>query len=70
MDLETNNAVKHTNAEIITPQPNADKPLRFKSNIRVNLDVEADIYNSSDIYDIAIEVERFLICGECQLIYY
>ena len=57
MDLE--NAVRHTSAEIISPQPNVDKPLKFKSDIRVNLDVEANIYNSSDIYDIAIEVSYY-----------
>ncbi|KAI8148934.1 armadillo-type protein [Fennellomyces sp. T-0311] len=56
MDLDLSNAVKHTSAEIISPQPNVDKPLKFKSNIRVSLDVEANIYNSSDIYDTAIEI--------------
>ncbi|KAI9499526.1 armadillo-type protein [Zychaea mexicana] len=56
MELDIDTAVKHTSAEITNPQPNPDKPLKFKSNIRVNLDVEAIIYNSSDIYDIAIEI--------------
>ncbi|KAI9275591.1 armadillo-type protein [Phascolomyces articulosus] len=56
LDLDMDNAVKHTSAEITSPQPNIDKPLKFKSDIRVSLDVEANIYNSSDIYDIAIEI--------------
>ncbi|KAI7849458.1 armadillo-type protein [Circinella umbellata] len=56
LELDLENAVRHTSAEIVSPQPNIDKPLKFKSNIRVNLDIEANIYNSSDIYDIAIEI--------------
>ena len=59
LELDLENAVRHTSAEIIRPQPNVDKPLKFKSDIRVNLDVEANIYNSSDIYDIAIEVSYY-----------
>lgn len=52
------NPVKRTRAEITQPLPNPDKPYKFTFQFPVKIHIEADIFNSSDTNNLAIEVRK------------
>ncbi|KAI9345097.1 armadillo-type protein [Pilaira anomala] len=55
LDIYLSNPVKRTTAEITQPLPNPDKPYKFTFQFPVKIHIEAEIFNSSDTNNLAIE---------------
>ncbi|KAF7723119.1 Integrator complex subunit 4 [Apophysomyces ossiformis] len=56
LEIDLNNAIKATSANILHPVPSPDKPLKFKSVHPIQISFEADIIYAFDISHIAIEI--------------
>ncbi|CAO3690704.1 unnamed protein product [Rhizopus stolonifer] len=54
--IPLDNPVKKTSAVITSPLANPDKPFKYKSAYPLQLEIEADIFNTDDVNNIAIEV--------------